>query len=117
MWERWNGDQVLGDPGRSSFHHYAYGAVAEWLYRYVAGIDSDPQQTGFHHLSLHPQLQLRQDRLEEDIARNITLRTNPSTPREVMVLSGGRMLEVPLTAKLRHNGDLASRGLMRSIPL
>ena len=55
MWERWNGDQMLGDPGMNSFNHYAYGAVADWLYRYVAGIDSDPQQTGFHHLSLHPQ--------------------------------------------------------------
>jgi alpha-L-rhamnosidase len=55
MWERWNGDQMLGDPGMNSFNHYAYGSVGEWLYRYVAGIDLDPQQTGFHHLSLHPQ--------------------------------------------------------------
>ena len=55
MWERWNGDQMLGDPGMNSFNHYAYGSVGEWLYRYVAGIDLDPQQTGFHHFSLHPQ--------------------------------------------------------------
>ncbi len=63
MWERWNGDQMLGDPGMNSFNHYAYGAVGEWLYRYVAGIDLDshlhsqlnPKEPGFHHLFLHPQ--------------------------------------------------------------
>ncbi len=63
MWERWNGDQMLADPGMNSFNHYAYGAVGEWLYRYVAGIDLDSQphsqlnqkDPGFHHLFLHPQ--------------------------------------------------------------
>ncbi|GAC1665111.1 MAG: family 78 glycoside hydrolase catalytic domain [Candidatus Acidiferrum sp.] len=55
MWERWNGDQKLDDPSMNSFNHYAYGAVAEWLYRYVAGIDSDPDDPGFHRIVLHPQ--------------------------------------------------------------
>jgi len=62
MWERWNGDQMLNDPGMNSFNHYAYGSVGEWLYRYVAGIDLgsqldsqwDSKDTGFHHISLHP---------------------------------------------------------------
>ncbi len=55
MWERWNGDQMMGDPGMNSFNHYAYGAVGEWLYRYAAGIDVDARAAGFHHFSLHPQ--------------------------------------------------------------
>jgi alpha-L-rhamnosidase len=55
MWERWNGDQKLGDPSMNSFNHYAYGAVAEWLYRNVAGIDEEPADPGFHHVVLHPQ--------------------------------------------------------------
>jgi alpha-L-rhamnosidase len=55
MWERWNGDQMLGDPSMNSFNHYAYGAVAEWLYRYAAGIDEDPGDPGFHRIILHPQ--------------------------------------------------------------
>ncbi|HXQ15998.1 MAG TPA: family 78 glycoside hydrolase catalytic domain, partial [Caulobacteraceae bacterium] len=49
MWERWDairadgsilGDGPEGTPGSnmSSFNHYAYGAVAAWLYRTVAGI-------------------------------------------------------------------------------
>ncbi len=55
MWERWNGNLMLDDPGMNSFNHYAYGAVAAWLYRYVAGIDEDPNYPGFQHILLHPQ--------------------------------------------------------------
>lgn len=59
MWERWNSDQMLDDPGMNSFNHYAYGAVAEWLYRYVAGIDLDVNDPGFHRILLHPQFDSR----------------------------------------------------------
>jgi alpha-L-rhamnosidase len=55
MWERWNGDQKLDDPSMNSFNHYAYGAVAEWLYRYAAGIDADADSPGFRKIVLHPQ--------------------------------------------------------------
>ncbi len=55
MWERWNGDQMMGDPSMNSYNHYAYGAVAEWLYRYAAGIDETAEDPGFHRLVLHPQ--------------------------------------------------------------
>jgi len=55
MWERWNGDQMLDAADMNSFNHYAYGAVAEWLYRYVAGIDFDVDDPGFHRIVLHPQ--------------------------------------------------------------
>jgi alpha-L-rhamnosidase len=54
MWERWNGDQMLADPGMNSFNHYAYGAVADWIYRYAAGIDATPPDAGFHTVILHP---------------------------------------------------------------
>jgi alpha-L-rhamnosidase len=54
MWERWNGDQMRGDPSMNSYNHYAYGAVADWIYRYAAGIDTDPAQAGFHTILLHP---------------------------------------------------------------
>jgi alpha-L-rhamnosidase len=43
----------------NSFNHYAYGAVAEWLYRYVAGIDLDVNDPGFHRILLHPQFDSR----------------------------------------------------------
>jgi alpha-L-rhamnosidase len=54
MWERWNGDQMKGDPSMNSYNHYAYGAVADWLYRYAAGVDASPLDAGFHTVKLHP---------------------------------------------------------------
>jgi alpha-L-rhamnosidase len=54
MWERWNGDQMRGDPSMNSYNHYAYGAVADWIYRYAAGIDATPHDAGFHTVFLHP---------------------------------------------------------------
>lgn len=59
MWERWNGDKMLGDPGMNSFNHYAYGAVAEWMYRYAAGIDATALDAGFHTIELHPNFDAR----------------------------------------------------------
>jgi alpha-L-rhamnosidase len=54
MWERWNGDQMKDDPSMNSYNHYAYGAVADWIYRYAAGIDATPLDAGFHTVVLHP---------------------------------------------------------------
>src|SRR5579863_3328646 len=54
MWERWNGDQMRDDPSMNSYNHYAYGAVADWIYRYAAGIDTVPADPGFHVIRLHP---------------------------------------------------------------
>jgi alpha-L-rhamnosidase len=54
MWERWNGDQMMNDPSMNSYNHYAYGAVADWMYRYAAGVDTMPADPGFHTVVLHP---------------------------------------------------------------
>jgi len=53
-WERWNGDQMKGDPSMNSYNHYAYGAVGDWIYRYAAGVDATPLDAGFHTVVLHP---------------------------------------------------------------
>lgn len=53
-WERWNGDQMKDDPSMNSYNHYAYGAVADWIYRYAAGVDATPLDAGFHTVLLHP---------------------------------------------------------------
>jgi alpha-L-rhamnosidase len=52
MWERWNGDR--GDPEMNSYDHYAFGAVGEWLYRYLAGIDQDSGSVGFKEIAIRP---------------------------------------------------------------
>ncbi len=64
MWERWNGDQMRGDPSMNSYNHYAYGAVADWIYRYAAGIDTTAADPGFHTIFLHPNFDSRLGSLE-----------------------------------------------------
>jgi alpha-L-rhamnosidase len=57
IWERWDGIRPEGgfqDPGMNSFNHFAFGAVGEWLYRTVAGIDLDPAHPGFRHVVIRP---------------------------------------------------------------
>ncbi len=57
IWERWDGqkpDGTFQDVGMNSFNHYAYGAIGEWLYHYVAGMDIDPEVPGYKHILLAP---------------------------------------------------------------
>jgi len=57
IWERWDGikpDDSFQDKGMNSFNHYAYGAIGEWLYGVVAGIEIDPQKPGYKHTIVQP---------------------------------------------------------------
>src|SRR3984893_16017376 len=63
-WERWNGDQMRSDPSMNSYNHYAYGAVAEWIYRYAAGLDATSSDAGFHTVYLHPTFDSRLSSLD-----------------------------------------------------
>ena len=59
IWERWDGvrtDSTFEDAGMNSFNHYAYGAVGDWMYRVVAGLNSDPDQPGYRHILVQPHL-------------------------------------------------------------
>jgi len=38
----------------NSFNHYAYGAIGEWLYTYVAGLKIDAERPGYEHTIFHP---------------------------------------------------------------
>jgi alpha-L-rhamnosidase len=58
IWERWDGirpDGSFQDPKMNSFNHYAYGAIGDWLYRVVAGIEVDPAEPGYKHVLIRPQ--------------------------------------------------------------
>ncbi len=63
IWERWDSYTVekgFNTPEMNSFNHYAYGAVAEWMYRYMAGINLDERQPGYKHIILRPCVDSRQ---------------------------------------------------------
>ena len=55
VWERWDGwtpDKGFQTISMNSFNHYAFGSVAEYLYRQVAGIDSDGP--GYRKIVIRP---------------------------------------------------------------
>lgn len=57
VWERWNSytlNSGFGDVGMNSFNHYAYGAVAAWMYHTMAGINADSSNPGFKHMIIAP---------------------------------------------------------------
>jgi alpha-L-rhamnosidase len=57
IWERWNGiqpDSTFQAESMNSFNHYAYGAVGDFLYRYVAGLDQVPGTVGHRRLRIQP---------------------------------------------------------------
>jgi alpha-L-rhamnosidase len=58
IWERWDGikpDGSFQDAGMNSFNHYAYGAIGDWMYRVVAGIDTADDGAGYKHVLIQPQ--------------------------------------------------------------
>jgi alpha-L-rhamnosidase len=57
IWERWDGirpDSSFQTPGMNSFNHYAYGAIGDWMYRVVAGIDTYEDGPGYQHSLIAP---------------------------------------------------------------
>jgi len=53
VWELWNGDTA--DPAMNSGNHVMQiGDLGVWMYEYLAGIRTDPEDPGFHHILLHP---------------------------------------------------------------
>ena len=64
IWERWNSytkAKGFGDVGMNSFNHYAYGAVMEWMYRHVAGIETTEAAPGFAAPILQPKPDTRRE--------------------------------------------------------
>ena len=57
IWERWNSvlpDGKISGTDMNSLNHYAYGSIAEWMYRYMAGINPVEDKAGFRHIKLTP---------------------------------------------------------------
>lgn len=55
VWERWNSILPNGDfdeSGMNSLNHYSYGAIGDWLYRKVAGIN--PLESGYKKILIKP---------------------------------------------------------------
>ena len=59
IWERWDGekpDSTFETPGMNSFNHYSYGAIGDWMYRQMAGLDTYEDGPGYHHIKIQPHI-------------------------------------------------------------
>jgi len=58
IWERWDGikpDGSFQTESMNSFNHYAYGAIGDWMYRTMTGIQSDESAVGYKKIIIKPQ--------------------------------------------------------------
>jgi alpha-L-rhamnosidase len=56
IWERWDGirpDSSFQAVTMNSFNHYAYGAIGDWMYRVMAGLNIDAP--GYQSVRIQPQ--------------------------------------------------------------
>lgn len=57
MWEHWDGimpDGRIWPDSMNSYNHYAYGAVADWMYGVAAGINTVEEYPGFERILIKP---------------------------------------------------------------
>lgn len=70
IWEHWDGikpDGSMWSANMNSFNHYAYGAVADWMYGVMAGINTDESKPGFKHIIFKPITDTRLDYVRASI--------------------------------------------------
>jgi alpha-L-rhamnosidase len=59
IWERWDGikpDSTFEVPSMNSFNHYAYGAIGDWMYKNIAGINYVEEAPGYKKIIIRPHL-------------------------------------------------------------
>lgn len=58
VWERWDAWSPEGgfqNATMNSLDHVAFGAVSEWMFRNILGINPDEERPGYEHFTLRPQ--------------------------------------------------------------
>jgi alpha-L-rhamnosidase len=57
IWEHWDSikpDGSFWSDDMNSFNHYAYGAIGDWMYRKVAGLDMDVSAPAYKRIHIEP---------------------------------------------------------------
>lgn len=101
IWERWDGwteHAGFQSAEMNSFNHYSLGSVGEWVYRYAAGIDQEPDSVAYERLRIAPQLG---GRLTKLAARYETPRGTVATRWEIRDGGAEFALTVPPGATAR----------------
>ena len=125
VWEHWDGlkpDGTMWSPDMNSFNHYAYGAVGDWLYRVVLGIEADEKDPGYHHCIINPQtgdsftfaegsyeslygtLKVRWEKGESEDVRRLRITVPYNTSAEIKLERGAHQVESPDLDFVQKNG-------------
>lgn len=109
VWEHWDGVMENGDfwsSDMNSFNHYAYGAVADWVYCAAAGINTMEEFPGYEKVKIAPLPDSRLDWLEASLQTRCGLirsrwekqddlwRYEIQTPVDALIVIDGREYSV-----------------------
>lgn len=105
MWEHWdsiNKDGDMWSTSMNSFNHYAYGAVADWVYEVAAGIGREEGTAGFDSLVINPHPDKRLEWLEASVETDNGIVSS----KWIHTLDGGIRYEitVPTDARIVIDG-------------
>lgn len=127
IWERWNSytkEDGFGNAAMNSFSHYAFGAVCQWMFQTLAGIDtlepgyqnilidphvprpgSNPEHTPIHWVkasydSIRGPIRLHWKRTKESFKLDLTI---PANTQATVVLPTGDITRV------RESGHVLTR--------
>ncbi len=109
IWERWDSvrpDGSITPSQMTSLNHYAFGAIADWLHRSVAGLA--PAAPGYRRIAIHP---VPGGGLTFARARHRTPYGMASV--EWRLLDGGAPGHRHGAMQLRGRGDPSGRGSVR----
>jgi alpha-L-rhamnosidase len=108
---------MRGDPSMNSYNHYAYGAVADWIYSYAAGIDA--RDGGFHTIYLHPNFDPRLGSLDLSYASRYgdirsSWQVKGSTVQWSVTIPPNATAQLPLTSQQQSAFTLDGTSIARS---
>ncbi|MBQ4579420.1 MAG: family 78 glycoside hydrolase catalytic domain [Clostridia bacterium] len=110
IWEHWDG--IMPDGGfwskdMNSFNHYAYGAVADWIYGVAAGIQVCEDAPGYAQIRIAPQPTEKLEWLEASIETRHGLVSSKWTKVE----NGWRYdITTPVETEIVLNGEVRKVG-------
>jgi alpha-L-rhamnosidase len=133
IWERWDaikegkkissgsmstGSEYQEDPSMLSFNHYAYGAVADWIYKNIAGVTPDDTNVGYRAFRFAPSVakgftfcRAKFQTGYGEIASNWELSPDGDLIAELKVPFGvTAKLELPKSSSIEIDGSIASNG-------
>ena len=86
----------------NSFNHWAFGAVGEWMWRHLAGIQPDEDHPGFKHFLIRPRpagdlrwVKARYDSIRGPIESNWAIADGRFTLRVVVPANTTATIRVP----------------------